>query len=409
MKKSKLFLTVAIVFTYISLSSQIFDPAQHCIVDANDACVPNTLLTGVPFLRITPDARSAGMGDTGLATSVDPNAMFHNASKLAFASNSVGVTASYTPWLRSLGLTDVYLLNAAGYKRIDDLQTIGLDLTFFSLGDLNFTDFNGNPLGEGKPRELSLSFAYARKLSNNFSAGLTVKYINSNLATGFSSSGTPIVSARAFAADISFTYKKSIGQNELTIGSAISNLGSGISYTNSVFRDYLPANLGIGSTYKLGLDNYNTISFSIDFNKQLVPTPIALRIKDSTGAGAVNPAYDADNNGIADFREKSTFEGVIESFGDAQGGFSEEMKEITIAMGVEYVYDNQFAVRTGYFHESFLKGDRKFITVGLGVNYNVVGLNLSYLVPTNNRRSPIDNTLRFSVNLNFGSAGESAS
>lgn len=353
MKKSNLIFTVAILFSCFSLSSQIFDPAQKCIVDANDACIPNTLLTGVPFLGITPDARSAGMGDVGLATSVDPNAMFHNASKLAFATNSVGVTATYTPWLRSLGLTDVYLINAAGYKKIDDLQTIGLDLRFFSLGDLSFTNFNGNPLGEGKPRELSLSFAYARKLSENFSAGVTAKFVNSNLATGLSSAGNPIVSAKAFAADISFTYKKLIGQNELTIGSTISNLGSGISYTNSAFRDYLPANMGIGTTYKLALDSYNTLSFSLDFNKLLVPTPIAARIKDGTGSGAINPAYDADGSGIPDYREKSTFEGVFESFGDAQGGFSEEMKEITVAMGVEYVYDNQFSVRTGYFHESF--------------------------------------------------------
>ena len=168
MKNSKLILTVAIIISYFSLSAQIlFDPDQHCIVNANDACVPNVIITALPFLRITPDARSAGMGDVGLATSADPNAMFHNASKLAFSSKSVGASFTYTPWLRSLGLTDVFLLNASGYNQIDELQTIGLELRYFSLGDISFTDFNGNPLGEGRPREMSLSFAYARKLSKN--------------------------------------------------------------------------------------------------------------------------------------------------------------------------------------------------------------------------------------------------
>lgn len=410
MRYSKLILAVAISFVHFSLSAQaIYDPAQRCSVDANDNCVPNTITSAVPFLAIIPDARSAGMGDTGIATSADANAMFHNASKLAFVTNEVGASSTYSPWLSGLGLTDVYLINLAGYKRLNNLQSIGLDLRFFSLGDISFTDFDGNPLGEGKPRELVLSFAYARKLSTNFSAAITVKYINSNLASGLSVGGIDLVSANEFAADISFTYKKSIGENELTIGSAITNLGSKVSYTNSIFRDFIPANIGIGATYNISMDDYNKLAFSVDLKKLLVPTPIPARIKNGTATGAINPEYDENGNTVADYREKGTFEGIIESFSDAPGGLQEEIKEINVAMGLEYAYDDQFFVRTGYHHESFLKGDRKYLTVGLGIKYNVFGIDLSYLVPTNNRRNPLDNTLRFSLNFNFDAIGNNGS
>jgi len=402
MKNLTLFLSVVLLFTFLRSNSQaIFDPDQGCAIDANNQCVPNTILTAVPFLRIAPDARAGGMGNVGLATSSDPNAMFHNTSKLAFSTHEVGVSATYSPWLRQLGLTDVYLINLATYKQIDELQTFGFNLRYFSLGDINFTDFNGNPLGRGKPHELAMNFGYARKLSSNFSAGLNVKYIRSNLATGLSVGGTEIFTANAFAADISFTYKKEFQHSELSIGSSLSNLGSGITYTRSIGRELLPSNLGVGTTYKVSLDEFNTLSFSFDMNKLLVPTPIAPRINNGTPTGGVNPEYDRDNNGTADYREKGTFEGMIESFYDGQGGFSEELNEIQFSAGLEYWYDNQFAVRTGYFHESFLKGDRKYLTVGIGINYNVFGIDLSYLVPTNNRRNPLDNTLRLSLNFNL--------
>lgn len=400
MKNSKLILAVVLSLSY-TLSYAQFDPDQGCIVDVNGQCVPNTISTAVPFLGITPDARASGMGNVGLATSTDPNSMFHNSSKLAFSTHEVGVSATYSPWLQQLGLTDVFLINLAAFKQINKIQTFGFDLRYFSLGDISFTDFNGNPLGQGKPREVALTFGYARKLSSNFSAGINVKYINSNLASGLTAGGRDISSGNSFAGDISFTYKKEIKNNELTIGTSITNLGAGITYTNSTQRDRLPSNFGLGTTYKLNLDEYNSISLSFDLNKLLVPTPIAPRIVSGSPEGSINPEYDQDNNGIADFREKGTFSGIVGSFGDAQGGLSEEIKEIQYAIGLEYWYDKQFAVRTGYFHESFLKGDRKFLTVGIGINYNVFGIDLSYLVPTNNRRNPLDNTLRFSLNFNL--------
>lgn len=400
MKNSKLILTVVLSLSYILSYSQ-FDPDQGCVVDVNGQCVPNTILTAVPFLGITPDARASGMGNVGLATSTDANSMFHNSSKLAFSTKEVGISATYSPWLKQLGLTDVYLINLAAFKQINKIGAIGFDLRYFSLGDISFTDFNGNPLGEGKPREVALTFGYARKLSSNLSAGINGKYINSNLASGLAVGGRDISSGNSFAADVSFTYKKEIKNNDLTIGASITNLGAGITYTNSSQRDLLPSNIGLGTTYKLNLDEYNTIALSFDFNKLLVPSPISSRLSTGGAAGTPNTEYDTDGNGIADFREKGTFGGMIGSFSDAQGGFSEELSEIRYAIGLEYWYDKQFAVRTGYFHESFLKGDRKFLTVGIGINYNVFGIDLSYLVPTNNRRNPLDNTLRFSLNFNI--------
>ncbi len=406
MKKLQTLLALVFAISCLDINAQIFNPEAGCIVDTNGDCVPNTILSAVPFLRIIPDARSGAMGDVGLATSPDPNAIHFNASKLAFVEKDVSFSATYTPWLRELGLTDVYLAYLAGYKQIDELSAFGMSLRYFSLGDISFTDFNGNPLGSGRPRELEVAFAYARKLSSNFSTGITGKYILSNLASGLSVQGTEIFSANSFAADVSFTYKGQIGDNDLTIGTAISNLGSKVSYSNSVYRDFLPANFGIGATYGLNLDEYNSLSFSFDMNKLMVPTPIPAKLEDGSSAPGDNPEYDNENgdgtgDGIADFRQKGTFQGILGSFSDAPGGFSEELKEINYSFGVEYWYDQQFAVRVGYYYENFLKGDRKFLTVGVGLEYNVFGLNLSYLVPTNNRRNPLDNTLRFTFNFDF--------
>jgi hypothetical protein len=387
------------MFSIFSLESnaQTYDPVKGCVIDPNGDCLPNTLLTAVPFLRIVPDARSGAMGDAGIGLSPDPNAMHFNASKLAFVDRDVSLSATYTPWLRELGLNDIYLAYLSGFKQIDELQAVGFSLRFFSLGDINFTDINGNASGTGMPRELELSAAYARKLSENFSAGLTAKYIHSNLASGQSVQGIEITSANSFAADISFTYKNEITvgakESDLSFGLALTNIGSKVSYTRSTLKDFLPANLGLGAALKMALDDFNSLTFALDINKLLVPSPIP----------PDHPDYDTDGNSIPDYREKSTFGGMFGSFSDAPGGFSEEIKEFTFSLGAEYWYDNQFAVRAGYYYENPLKGDRQFLTVGLGLRYNVFGLNLSYLVPTNNRRNPLDNTLRFTMNFNLES------
>ena len=360
---------------------------------ANGQCIyrdlcPNTIISAVPFLRIVPDARSAAMGDVGIASSADANSMHHNASKLAFIDSDFGLAASYSPWLRSLGLQDVYMAYLAGYKRLDDFQTLGASLRYFSLGELQFTDINGTSLGVGRPNEFEVAVAYARKLSENFSAGLTGKFIYSNLASGQQIDNVDIVAATAGAVDISFTYQKPVNNGMLRIGTAFTNIGSKVSYTKSAFKDFIPGNFGLGAALELNLDDYNQLTFLLDINKLLVPTPIS---PDDT----IN--YDANGNGYPDYREKSLFEGVFESFGDAPGGFKEELREFMFSIGAEYWYNKQFAFRAGYYYEHPTKGNRQFLTAGLGLKYNVFGLNVSYLVPTSNQRSPLDNTLRFTV------------
>jgi len=352
----------------------------------------NAVVSAVPFLRITPDARGGAMGDAGIATSADANGMFYNPSKLAFAKQNISLSATYTPWLRNLGLNDVYLAYLSGYKKIGDFQAVGLSLRYFSLGDIEFTDENGGPLGQGKPNEFEISGAYSRKLTDRFSAAIGAKFIYSNLATGQVVQGAQIHAATAGAADISMTYKAPITFNkkksEMTIGAAISNLGNKVSYTKSVNRDFIPTNLGIGVAWKMNLDDYNTLTFTTDFNKLMVPTP----------RPEINETGNPD---VPDYKELSPVRGLIRSFSDAPGGFSEELKEITLSAGAEYWYDEQFAVRAGYFYEHYSKGARRYLSVGLGLKYNIFGLNFSYLVPTSNQRNPLDNTLRFSLLFDF--------
>ena len=395
----KKFLPCIFVFALLfGLSEQSFaqcfeDPpgSGNFVTAIGEPCV-NTIITAVPFLRIVPDARSAAMGDVGIATSTDANALHFNASKMVFGEDKGGVAVTYTPWLRALNVNDVYLAYLSGYYQLDDQQAAGFSLRYFSLGDIAFTDENGMPLGNGRPNEFELNGAYARKLSDNFSAGLSAKFIFSNLAAGQEVGGEEISAGTAFAADISLTYNTDVelnnGTSDLTFGMAISNLGSKITYTNSINRDFIPANLGIGAAWNLDFDEYNRLTIAADINKLLVPTPDPLGTDDNL-------------DGVADYKQVSTFSGVFGSFSDAPDGFAEELRELMYSVGLEYWYDKQFAVRTGYFYEHSTKGNRKYFTVGLGLKYNVFGLNISYLVPTTNQRNPLDNTLRFSMLFDF--------
>lgn len=361
-------------------------------------CV-NSLITSVPFLRIVPDARSAAMGDVGLGLSPDPNAMHFNASKLAFATEDVGVSATYSPWLRSLGLSDVYLAYLTAYKKLDDFQALGVGLRYFSLGQIDYRDDQGTNTGFGKPNEFEVTLAYARKLSDKFSAALSGKFIFSNLAAGEQVGGVDITAGTSGAVDLSVTYQSdmSLGATPATlrIGGAVTNVGSKISYTRGNYRDFLPANLGLGAALDMDFDDYNRLTFAFDINKLLVPTPLH----------PGDPNYDANNNNsIPDHREKSLFSGIFGSFSDAPSK-GEEWKELAFSFGAEYWYDKQFAVRAGYYYENPTKGNRQFLTAGLGLKYNVFGLNISYLVPTSNQRSPLDNTLRFSILFHFDKVG----
>ncbi|MEM1120555.1 MAG: type IX secretion system outer membrane channel protein PorV, partial [Bacteroidota bacterium] len=351
-----------------------------------EPCV-NTIITAVPFLRIVPDARSAAMGDAGIATSPDANAMHFNPSKLVFAEDNGGVAVTYTPWLRALNVNDVYLAYLSGYKKFgaNNDQAAGFSLRYFSLGDIAFTDENGMPLGNGRPNEFELNGSYSRKLSDNLSAGLGAKFIFSNLAAGQEVGGEQISAGTAFAADISMTYQSdeidmNSGSSNLMVGLALTNLGSKITYTNSINKDFIPANIGLGAAWNLDFDEFNRLTVALDVNKLMAPTP--------------DPGQADENaNGVFDYKEVSTFRGIFGSFGDAEGGVAEELREIMYSFGMEYWYDKQFAVRAGYFYEHSTKGNRKYFTVGLGLKYNVFGLNISYLVPTTNQRNPLDNTL----------------
>ncbi len=394
----KLLLNTFLAVLFLGMTQQTYaqcfeDPPSsgNFVTALGEPCV-NTIITAVPFLRIVPDARSAAMGDAGIATSTDANAMHFNASKLVFGEDRGGISVTYTPWLRALNVNDVYLAYLSGYYQLDDLQALGASLRYFSLGDIAFTDENGMPLGNGRPNEFELSGAYARKLTDQFSAGVSAKFIYSNLAAGQEVGGEEITAGTAFAADISLTYRTPVqlsnGNSDLTLGLALTNLGSKITYTNSINKDFIPANFGLGAAWNLDFDEYNRLTIAADFNKLMAPTP------DPKGT-------DADGDGVPDYKQVSTFSGIFNSFGDAPGGFSEELRELMYSFGLEYWYDKQFAVRAGYFLEHSTKGNRKYFTVGLGLKYNVFGLNISYLVPTTNQRNPLDNTLRFSLLFDF--------
>ena len=381
-----------------TLSAQCTEDSEGNLINLDGTPCINTVVTAVPFLRIVADARSGAMGDVGIAISPDANAMHFNSSKLVFAEEDLGVSATYTPWLRSLGLNDVYLAYLTGYKKLDDRQAVGFGLRYFSLGSIQFTDVNGEPLNVGKPNEFEVAVAYSLLLADKLSAGVTGKFIYSNLAAGQQVGGEQIEAGIAGAADLSLTYRTQIDLNnaesDFTLGLALTNLGSKITYTNSVNRDFLPANFGLGAAWDIQLDDFNSLTFATDINKLMVPTPCQ------------GDNCDVDGIDGPDYKNQSSISGIFSSFGDAPEGFEEELRELMYSFGLEYWYDKQFAVRAGYFNEHGQKGGRKYLTLGLGLKYNIFGMNFSYLVPTTNQQNPLDNTLRFSLLFDFGALDE---
>ena len=356
----------------------------------------NAINTAVPFLRIAPDSRSGAMGDAGLAISPDAYSQIWNSSKLAFVESPYGLSFTYVPWLREL-INDMNLAYVSGYYKIDDMQTIGASLRYFSMGNINFTDNGGNNIGSYSPHELAVDASYNRKLSKNFSLGLAGRFIFSNLTGGQGGQNQEQVeSGKSFAVDINGFYKDEIKiadyNCEWSAGFNISNLGAKLGYTEDT-KNFIPTNLGIGGALTMNLDQYNKITATIDFNKLLVPTP-PLYYQDSTDMNGERIIWKGkdDNVGI--------IQGAFQSFGDAPDGFREELKEITTSVGLEYWYANQFAARMGYFHENAKKGNRKYFTAGVGVKMKMLGLDISYLIPAGNfSNSPLKNTWRFSLTL----------
>ena len=356
----------------------------------------NTITTAVPFLLISPDSRAGGMGDVGVATSPDANSLHWNPAKFAFVEDEVGFAVSYVPWLRAL-VPDINLSYLAGYKKLNKNEAIAMELRYFTLGDITFTDVIGNNLGQYKPSEFAIGSAYSRKLSDQFSLAISGRYIYSNLTGGQSAGGITTNAGQSVAADVAGYFRKDIRiakkDMELALGANISNIGNKVRYTETSTRDFIPINLRLGTALNADLDEYNKISFAFDINKLLVPTP---------------PIYNDSIDGQIDFGQDpnvSVVSGIFQSFGDAPGGFSEEMREINFSVGTEYWYDDQFAVRAGYFNEHNTKGGRKFFTFGSGVKYNVFALDFSYLINASraiNGNNPLANTMRFTLIFDFG-------
>jgi hypothetical protein len=354
----------------------------------------NVVTTAVPFLRISPDARSGGMGELGVATSPDQYSQTWNIGKAVFNQSRGGIGATYTPWLKDL-VNDVYLASLAGYFKFDDNQAISGSLRYFSLGNIEFTDNLGNTFGSNRPREFGIDVGYSRKFGTKNGLGIALKYINSDLASGQSVGGNTYQAGSSVAADIGWYFdgKKADG-NGFQWGAVLSNLGSKISYTdNADAKDFIPANLGLGGNYTRKFNAQNQISFGLELNKLLVPTP---------------PMDPATPQEIADYRNKGVVGSWFSSFGDAPDGFGEELKEFQVSLGAEYWYNNQFSLRAGYFYENKTKGNRRYFTAGLGIKYNIFGFNFAYLLPSGSgvSRNPLSNTLRFSILFDFGNGGE---
>ena len=349
------------------------------------------ITTATPFLLIVPDARAGGMGDMGVATTADAFSLFHNPAKIVFSDRQIKTGLTYSPWLRNL-TDDIFIGSGSYINRFSENSAWGADFKYFSLGQIDLTDNQGNPNGTINPNELVATGSYALKLSETFSMGVSLKYIRSNLAFN-GTAGNTLQPINSFAVDVS-GYYQSFEQNygnfngRYRIGFNISNIGPKVSYVPGQ-EDFIPTNLKFGGGFDFILDDYNIISTTVEFTKLLVPTP---------------PIRDGDGN-VIDGKEDQDIgwiQGMFSSFGDAPGGFSEELKEFTYALGAEYLYNNAFALRAGYFHESEDKGNRQYFTLGGGFKTNALNIDLSYLINSSDVNNPLENSLRFSLSFDLG-------
>jgi hypothetical protein len=330
------------------------------------------ITTAVPFLGITPDARHAGLGDAGVATTPDANASYWNAGKLAFIDKKFGGSLSYTPWLGKI-VNDMWISSLAGFYKITREQAVSASFKYFDLGDIFFKDDQNRSLGDFNPKEAAFDVTYSRMLSENLGVGITGRYIYSNLTGAFS--GADAKAGNTVAADIGAYYKKDLQSaraSTLSLGANISNIGAKISYTDNNNKDFLPTNLRLGGAFKTELDPFNTLTFVLDFNKLMVPS--------------------VD-------RSKSLLNGMFGSFSDAPGGAKEELHEVMVSGGLEYWYHDTFAARLGYFNEAKDKGNRKYLTFGVGFRKDNFGFDGAYIVPTNQREHPLAETWRITVML----------
>lgn len=365
----------------------------------------NPVQTGVTSLNIAPDARSASMGDLGVATDPDANSQYWNPSKYAFAYSTAGVSLSYTPWLRKL-VNDIFLANLSGYWKLgsDDNQALSASLRYFSLGEVNTTDGAGYSTQSLNPYEMALDLGYSRKLSESFSMGVVFRYIYSDLGFSDSYAGDQTSGASAFAADISGFYNSYpiIGRNECqwTFGFNISNIGSKVSFNNGEDPAFLPTNLRLGTAFTFPLADYHNLTLAVDVNKLLVPTRPRQSDYTAEEYGTEADAQGAYIDALEDWENMSSISGIFKSFSDAPGGWKEELQEIYWSLGAEYNYNQQFFLRAGYFHEHENKGNRQYFGFGAGFSLNVVRLDASYMLATA-QTSPLDQTLRFTLTFDM--------
>jgi len=384
----------------------------------------NTITTALPFMSITPDSRAGGMGDAGTALSPSSSSVYWNTSILSFSEQTSEVSLSYTPWLRQL-TNDIHLSYLSGYYQINESHTIGGALRYFSLGEITFTDASGNVIRDDKPSEFEITGAYAFRLSNRLSLGINGKFAYSNLTGGLTVGGVNTKPGVVGAADLSFSYyndNAKIGNLDgvYTFATTINNIGNKVAYSELATRDFIPMNLKIGNSFLANFDAYNKVTFSLDLQKLLVPTPPSYYFdgEDYIMTSGMNPDvgvingmiqsfYDAPGNVVVDDDEVP--------IADANGNyevvkgtrFKEELSEINIAFGTEWWYNDVFAVRGGVFFESKNKGNRQFMNLGASLKYNMFAIDFSYLASLNGRQSPLANTLRFTVRLFLDQAGAS--
>ena len=334
----------------------------------------NTITTAVPILLVSPDARGAALGETGVATSPDVNSIHWNPAKLGFIQNQYGISLSHSPWLRSIGINDMSLNYLSGYYKVSERGAFSGAMRYFDLGEIQFTDINGYNGQQINPKEYTFDVAYGQQLSENLSLGIGARFIHSNLTQGFDDSKA----GNSGAVDVGVYYTKDLelgGRDyNLSLGGNISNIGAKIAYTNIDQKDFIPTNLRLGTAFTMNFDPYNKLTLAVDANKLLVPSPDSIT------------------------SDKSVITGIFSSFGDANGGFSEELQEVTLSTGLEYVYNSLFAARVGYFYESPNKGNRHYLSLGLGLQYQRFGIDGAYLA---SNTSPLANTLRFTLSFNF--------
>ncbi len=372
----------------------------------------NPITTAVPFLMISPDSKQGGMGDVGAATDPDINSIHWNGSKLAFSEKKFGVGFTVTPWLRLL-VPDINLYYLGGYAKVNKRTAIGGSLRYFSLGNIELTNSSGIKTSDFKPNEFAVDVAVSQKLSENFSLGVAMRYINSSISKVFFN-GSQGNAASTGAVDLSMFYKSNkfkLGDKKaiFTSGLAFTNLGAKIKYSND--QNFIPMNLRLGAGLKTDIDEFNTIGVYVDLNKLLVPTPPVYKYKIDPVTGKETTEIEIDPATGAKVIEKGknpnvpVAQGILQSFSDAPGGSKEELQEVNISTGLEYWYNNTFAVRTGYFYEPKTKGSRQFFTIGMGFKFKVINVDGSYLIPTllNN---PLQRTWRITLSFNFDAAAK---